>query len=281
MSQCCATHWMAPRWPSSSLPCTPWTSLSPDSSQWSAKEPSRLPGVAAAVSPVSMPLSPGLWIVSTDRCGRHCWSSPRHARLTADEAALMLGDLAAQHETTAEGLLRGLVRVSLVDLDGYQYRLLDTIRGAARRALYADAEFCSRARAMLHGAAAALVDVDNDFSLVHLDDPQADRLLLFEEAVLDAWRDRTPGLGEVWMTLGYIAFAQPLSDRLRAPRRGGPGGPGHHGDPARRRSANRRRSVHLEECRRGDSVGRETAVASAEPQRRAAPQVWPLGQSTR
>ena len=138
------------------------------------------------------------------------------ARLTADEAALMLGDLAAQHETTAEGLLRGLVRVSLVDLDGYQYRLLDTIRGAARRALYADAEFCSRARAMLHGAAAALVDVDNDFSLVHLDDPQADRLLLFEEAVLDAWRDRTPGLGEVWMTLGYIAFAQPLSDRLRA-----------------------------------------------------------------
>ncbi len=135
-------------------------------------------------------------------------------RLTAEEAGLLLRDLAAQHHTTTAALLRSLVRVSLLDLDGHRYRLLDTIRAAARRALHANADLHAQARAMLHAAAAAMVDVDRDFSLIQGDDPQADRLLLLEEALLDAWRDRIPGLGEVWATLGAAGIWLPLSQRL-------------------------------------------------------------------
>ncbi|WP_188113412.1 ATP-binding protein [Nocardioides humilatus] len=137
------------------------------------------------------------------------------ARLTSEEAALLLRDLVPDHATTAVAVLRHLVSVSLVDLDGDRYRLLDTIRAAARRALRADDQLRPRARRMLHAAAAALVDPDHDFSLIYQDDPRADRLLLLEEAVVDAWEDRTPGLGEVWVTLGIVAVYLPLSERLR------------------------------------------------------------------
>lgn len=137
------------------------------------------------------------------------------ARLTFDEAALLLRDLTSGQPITAIAVIRHLVNVSLVDLDGDRFRLLDTIRAAARRALRADEDLRPQARLMLHSAAAALVDPDHDFSLVYQDDPRADRLLLLEEAVVDAWEDRTPGLGEVWVTLGIVAVYLPLSERLR------------------------------------------------------------------
>ncbi|WP_183098811.1 ATP-binding protein [Nocardioides pelophilus] len=136
------------------------------------------------------------------------------ARLTADEAGLLLRDVAARRGVTPPALLRGLVRVSLVDLDGDRYRLLDTIRAAARRALHADQDLLPRARAMLHAAAAALADADKEFSMVRTGDPRADRVLLLEEAVLDAWSDRTPGLGQVWTDLGTVAVYLPTSQRL-------------------------------------------------------------------
>ena len=128
------------------------------------------------------------------------------ARLTADEAGLLLRDIAEPHDISTGALLRGLVRTSLVDLDGHQYRLLDTIRAAARRALHADPGLAPRARAMLHAAAAAMVDINHDFTLLESDDPQADRLLLLEEAALDAWTDRTSGLGEVWADSRHRRF---------------------------------------------------------------------------
>lgn len=138
------------------------------------------------------------------------------ARLTAEEACLLLRDVADRHGVTPPALLRGLVRVSLVDLDGDRYRLLDTIRGAARRALQADQDLLPRARALLHAAAATLADSNKEFSMVRAGDPRADRVLLIEEAVLDAWSDRTPGLGQVWTDLGTVAFYLPTSARLHA-----------------------------------------------------------------
>lgn len=135
-------------------------------------------------------------------------------RLTPDEAGILLSPIGDQHRTTPTALLRGLVRVSLVDLDGQRYRLLDTIRAAARRALREDDELLPRARRMLHATAAAFVEVDGGFTLAQGENPRADRILLLEEAVLDAWTDRSPGLGEVWTTLGIVACYLPLADRL-------------------------------------------------------------------
>jgi predicted ATPase/class 3 adenylate cyclase len=138
------------------------------------------------------------------------------ARLTFDEATMLLSDVADAHRTSAERLLRTLVRVSLVDRDGDHYRLLDTIRAAARRALRPDERLLTRARSMLHRTAATLADPDHDFSMVTLNDhPSPDRVLLLEEAVLDAWRDRQPGLGAVWNVLAVMASFRPMSARLR------------------------------------------------------------------
>ena len=136
-------------------------------------------------------------------------------RLTAGEAALLLAGVVEQHARPAPELLRTLVRSSLVDLDGSDYRLLDTIRTAARRSLRTDEELVARARAMLHAAAAALIGPVHELSLYRAHDPMASRLQLIEEAVVDAWRDRTPGLGAAWLELGYLATSMPpMSDRL-------------------------------------------------------------------
>ena len=137
-------------------------------------------------------------------------------RFSAAEASLLIAGLAEQHHNTPLDLLRTLTKVSLVDLDGETYRLLDTIRAGARRRLRADQALLPRARAMLHSAAAALVGPEHEASLYRTHDPQTGRLLLIEEAVLDAWRDRLPGLGPGWLQLGFLAMSMPASERLVA-----------------------------------------------------------------
>ncbi|WP_183094507.1 ATP-binding protein [Nocardioides stalactiti] len=132
-------------------------------------------------------------------------------RFDAGMAATVLGAVPGC-ETDA---VRGLARGSLIDLDGESYRILDTIRHAARRRLAAEADLAEGARRGLR--AWALANAATDYRVArHWHDVPADDVLALEQALAEALDDGAPGMGQVWERLRAITYERDPSDRLVA-----------------------------------------------------------------
>lgn len=113
------------------------------------------------------------------------------------------------------GAVRHLSRASLIDLDGESYRILDTIRHAARRLLAEDPALAQAARAGLR--AWALDEAERHFRVAsRWTDMPADEVLALETALDQAMSDGVPGLGKLWERLRAVAYYRDPSDRLVA-----------------------------------------------------------------
>jgi len=108
---------------------------------------------------------------------------------------------------------RLLARGSLVDLDGPDYRLLSTIRDAARRRLTDDPDLHRQALdALVHWAAAYGVE---RFEIVTThDDVPDDTVLALEAALAHGIEASLPGLGKAWNTMAVIGNTRGASVAL-------------------------------------------------------------------
>jgi len=111
--------------------------------------------------------------------------------------------------------IRQLARSSLVDLDGADYRLLSTIRDAARRRLADDPDLNRQALdALVHWAAAYGVE---RFQIVTThDDVPDDTVLALEAALAHGIDAALPGLGKAWNTMSVIGNTRGASVALLA-----------------------------------------------------------------
>jgi len=148
-----------------------------------------------------------------------CLPAPRRAsllvlsvlpgRFDLDTATTVLAAVGAC-ETDA---VRPLARASLIDLDGESYRILDTIRHAARRHLANDPELARAARLGLRSwaqrVAAALYRVQRDYS-----DEPIDRLLALETALEHATDDGATDIGMLWELVRQSAAYREPSQRV-------------------------------------------------------------------
>ncbi|RHW27263.1 tetratricopeptide repeat protein [Nocardioides immobilis] len=148
-----------------------------------------------------------------------CLPPPRRASLLALsilpgrfdlEMAITILDAVDGCETHA---VRHLAQASLIDLDGESYRILDTIRHAARRHLANDPDLAAAARLGLRAwaqqLAAALYREQRRF-----DDIPLDRVLALETALEQAMDDGASGLGKVWELVSLIAHCGEPSVRI-------------------------------------------------------------------
>ncbi len=111
--------------------------------------------------------------------------------------------------------VRSLARASLVDLDGEEYRILDTIRHAAHRRLTGDPELAAAARTGLRawalGRAAERFRVPRRWI-----DVPTDEVLAIETALEHAVDDGVAGLGELWEYVRALSFYHEPSARVIA-----------------------------------------------------------------
>ena len=126
--------------------------------------------------------------------------------------------LAAAGSCDADAV-RMLARASLIDLDGETYRLLDTIRHAARRMLADDAELAAAARSALREWAQR--QATRGFrSAVRHDDVSVDHYLALETALAQGVEDGAAGLGELWDLIRAMTFYRETSSTATALARG-------------------------------------------------------------
>ncbi len=129
-------------------------------------------------------------------------------RFDAEMATEILGAVDAC-ETDA---VRRLSKASLVDLDGEDYRILDTIRHAARRHLVADPELASAARLALRAwAQRTAADV---YRVRERHDMPIDRVLALETALEHAMDDGAAGVGQLWKLVEIINMDRDPSPRV-------------------------------------------------------------------
>ena len=103
--------------------------------------------------------------------------------------------------------MRVLTTASLVDVDGADYRLLWTIRAAARRQLEQDPERLREARDALASWAAAYGEERYQILTSH-DDVADDTLLAVEVALDHGLQVGTTGLGRAWRLLSSISHGR-------------------------------------------------------------------------
>jgi class 3 adenylate cyclase/tetratricopeptide (TPR) repeat protein len=128
-------------------------------------------------------------------------------------------DLLAASAGCDPGTLRALARASLVDLDGPDYRLLWTIRDAARRRLEADPHQKRESLDGLATWAAAYGEERYQILSVH-EDLTEDALLAVEVALDHALDAGLPGLGRAWHLLGVVHTARgPTESMMSLARR--------------------------------------------------------------
>ncbi len=148
-----------------------------------------------------------------------CLPAPRRASLLV--LSVLPGrfdlDMATAVLCSVEGCetdaVRPLARASLIDLDGESYRILDTIRHAARRHLVNDPDLSQAARSGLRSwarqVAASLYRVQRDYS-----DEPIDRLLALETALEQAMDDGATGIGMLWELVREITAYREPSNRV-------------------------------------------------------------------
>lgn len=130
-------------------------------------------------------------------------------RFDEEMATTVLGAI-EECETDA---VRHLTRASLVDLDGETYRLLDTIKHAARRRLVAEPGLAAAARQGLLDW--ALAWSERDFRVARRwDDVPSDRALALEDALEHAVGDGVRGVGALWERARSIAYYREPSERV-------------------------------------------------------------------
>ena len=130
-------------------------------------------------------------------------------RFDAEMAAAILGATDGC-ETDA---VRPLARASLVDHDGETYRILDTIRHAARRRLTEDPDLAAAARLGLRNWALELGERWYRVPGLH-GDVRADTVLALEEALEQAMDDAATGIGKLWELVRAVSFYREPSDRV-------------------------------------------------------------------
>ena len=124
-------------------------------------------------------------------------------RFDAEMATTLLGAI----DACEADAVRHLARASLVDLDGENYRILDTIRHAARRRLLADPDLAAAARLGLR--AWALEVAAERFRLPRRwHDVPTDEILAIETALEHAVDDGVAGLGKLWECVRALSFYQ-------------------------------------------------------------------------
>ncbi len=132
-------------------------------------------------------------------------------RFDAEMATALLG---ASDGCEIEAV-RPLARASLIDHDGESYRILDTIRHAARRRLTDDPELAVAARLGLRAWALDLGARWYRVPGLHSDVPP-DTLLALETALEHAMDDAASGIGQLWELVRAVSFYREPSDRVVA-----------------------------------------------------------------
>lgn len=129
----------------------------------------------------------------------------------ADMARALLGAV----EASERDALPHLTRACLVDPDGDDFRILDTIRHAARRHLAEQPTLLAAARL---GMRTWALDLATQLyrSAQRFEDVSSDQLLALEDALVDAVTEELPGFGKLWELLRAVTFYRGASDRLVA-----------------------------------------------------------------
>ncbi|HUR52426.1 MAG TPA: adenylate/guanylate cyclase domain-containing protein [Mycobacteriales bacterium] len=146
---------------------------------------------------------------------------PARRRASLLALSLLPGRFDLQMATTILGAVPGcesnavrpLARASLIDLDGESYRMLDTIRHAARRQLADDPALAGAARLGLRSWAQR---VAADLERMRLDHAEvsADVRLALEAALEQAMDDKATGIGHIWEVVRLLKATQDSSVRI-------------------------------------------------------------------
>lgn len=110
--------------------------------------------------------------------------------------------------------VRRLTRCSLVDLDGDEYRLLETIRHAARRRLYADPGRTEMAALAVRAWAVKFAE-DRYLATDVFHEVLPDQLLALEDVLDRGVDDAFRGLGKVWELMRIFETSRRVSARVR------------------------------------------------------------------